>query len=198
MFCHGPSHSQESHRGQRVSGSVESVQFLDQIESFEWLQEIEAYADTRLQSVMDEVKEKLHALEDEEQRVCAVRIVSDEITRSGQAARKWKPAISRPRDYFLRPPEITTIAGLDGRLKWLQGTLRLMLRKIWKANPVETRKTELRNLVDELLRGLLHLPSFIPSGAEEEWQIIAINDVCQCQHVLGDWLLLESSNFEEC
>jgi hypothetical protein len=170
MFCHELGHIQPKHRGQRGRHAIQRRQFLEDLKNYPvWFQELVHSVYDVPHTVMADLKKKLYEVQDLEQRKSEVRILAAEITRIGQAAQKKRPACPRIQDSCFQPPETMTVADLDGRLKWLQGTFHLMIRKIYESDPLETKQAELQDTVDKLLRDVRSLVDLAPSACEAQF-----------------------------
>lgn len=185
MFCHETGHSQPKHRGQRGRHAVQRRQFLEAVQNVQDVRNHPVWYTLLVHSVYDVphrvmtvLKKKLHEIQDLEERKCEVRRLSAEITRIGQAAQKRRPACPRTQVSYVQPPETTTVADLDGRLKWLQGTFHLMILKTCEPDLAETRQKELQDLVEELLSDVRSLVDRPPStclaySSSEKLQVFA-------------------------
>lgn len=156
MFCHGPNHERPKHRGQRGRHAVQRRQFLEQLESFpEWFTGLVQEVYSVQQKVLTEMKILLHSIEDSTLRARLVQEIAIEVTRIGVEAQEKRPDSQRARNSRFEPPVTMTVSDLDGRFKWLQGTIHLMVRKLWEVNPDDSREPELRRNVGEILNMVL-------------------------------------------
>eukprot|EP00927_Polykrikos_kofoidii_P061800 TRINITY_DN56627_c0_g1_i1.p1 TRINITY_DN56627_c0_g1~~TRINITY_DN56627_c0_g1_i1.p1 ORF type:complete len:370 (-),score=60.23 TRINITY_DN56627_c0_g1_i1:120-1229(-) len=131
-FCHGP-HERPKHRGQRGRHALQRRQYLESradmpIEVCDLVDRIYKIP----HDGVDEAKLRLAKLVPEE-REAKVIMLLDTIRSIGERAQDARPDNARLRGARITSDGSTTVAELDGRCKWLVGTLHLMVRKMWEA-----------------------------------------------------------------
>lgn len=137
-FCHCQ-HERPKHRGQRGRHALQRRQYLearaDQPQFFVDLVD-QIYA--RPHQAIDEVKRRLPGLPIAE-REQKVGMVLKKIRDIGIMAQNERPDKMRLRGAQIECSEETTcsVAELDGRCKWLVGTLHLMVRKMLESRELE-------------------------------------------------------------
>jgi len=164
-FCHCE-HERPKHRGQRGRHALQRRQYL---EAGIW--------DPNFKEMVDQVYKVPHdALEklkldmqrmSPEERKARVVLVLDKIREIGLEAQR-----SRPDAHRLQGARVTTEEStspnleLDGRVKWLVGTLHLMIKKMWDA---ETPPDEIKQKVEDILVRCSQLPEVDREVHDEDY-----------------------------
>eukprot|EP00931_Biecheleriopsis_adriatica_P007535 TRINITY_DN108808_c0_g1_i1.p1 TRINITY_DN108808_c0_g1~~TRINITY_DN108808_c0_g1_i1.p1 ORF type:complete len:348 (-),score=55.63 TRINITY_DN108808_c0_g1_i1:248-1291(-) len=159
-FCHGKEHERPKHRGQRGRHALQRRQFLEARDSMNPdLRDIvdEVYAVPP--SVMEATKQLLVGL-DTLDREDQVQLLVEDIARIGDMAQQERPDSQRVHGARMEVQEYTAASDLDGRFKWLTGTLHLMVRKMWddESKSEEQRVHEIKQKVSDILQQCQRLP----------------------------------------
>jgi len=157
-FCHEP-HERPKHRGQRGRHALQRRQYLESKDDHP--KEFRDLVDRIYQiphEAVDKVKGLLNQLPDSE-REDKVGLVLERIREIGEAAQSSRPDSNRLRGARIATPEgISTLAEIDGRCKWLVGTLHLMVRKMWDMKqPIDKMQLTL----DDILADCSRLPDVL-------------------------------------
>lgn len=149
-FCHCPEHVRPKHRGQRGRHALQRRQYLDHREELSQVLRLSMDQIYRVpHAVCEDLKKRLNR-EPPKERDRLMGVILEGIREVGERAQ-----LSRPDSTRLRGPRIQTaesmgsVVELDGRCKWLVGTLHLMLRKMADA---EASEEEVREKVNNILR----------------------------------------------
>lgn len=146
-FCHGP-HERPKHRGQRGRHALQRRQYLES--KADQPKEYCALIDQIYKvphDAVEDVKTKLSRMVPQEKEA-RVLMVLDTIRTIGEQAQDARPDNSRLRGARINSDGCVSAAELDGRCKWLVGTLHLMVRKMWDAK-------EDFEKINEVVQGLL-------------------------------------------
>eukprot|EP00416_Gambierdiscus_australes_P018002 CAMPEP_0171069938 /NCGR_PEP_ID=MMETSP0766_2-20121228/9446_1 /TAXON_ID=439317 /ORGANISM="Gambierdiscus australes, Strain CAWD 149" /LENGTH=369 /DNA_ID=CAMNT_0011526361 /DNA_START=85 /DNA_END=1194 /DNA_ORIENTATION=+ len=177
-FCH-LQHERPKHRGQRGRHALQRRQFLETRD--ELPKELCNIVDLVYQvphTALDEVKRRLQTLPPQEREEKVLTVI-EEIRDIGEEAQKARPDNARLRGARIAALEgASAMTELDGRLKWLVGSIHLMVRKMSDAKePIHKIKTT----VDEILKRCNSLPEVMnrprqpeqPSGSDQtSWRVL--------------------------
>lgn len=156
-FCHCQ-HERPKHRGQRGRHALQRRQFLEA--RHELSGELRRLVDrvyAEPHAALDEVKRRLQGLPTmaRDEKVC---LVIEEIREIGEEAQRSRPDNARLRGARITTIEASSMTELDGRLKWLVGTLHLMVRKM--ADSKESMEN-IQSTVDMILNRCGKLPEAV-------------------------------------
>ena len=148
-FCH-EEHGRPKHRGQRGRHALQRREYLENKHTEPlWFVALVDDLYKQPQEVVEEVKARLQNLRCPElQKVEKTMHVIEQIRDIGENAQHQRPDSMRLRGQRIAIPGNLTfsaaIAELDGRCKWLIGTLHLMIRKM--KEPLTATKDDLDSL----------------------------------------------------
>lgn len=170
-FCHCQ-HERPKHRGQRGRHALQRRQFLETRHELpeELCQLVDRIYDGELHNILDDVKRRLQGVPVVE-REEKVGEVIERIREIGEQAQRCRPDNARLRGARITTIEASTLTELDGRFKWLVGTLHLMIRKMHDAKDSKIQETveaimgQCRGL-PEVMEGGLHQPDERPRSDE--------------------------------
>ena len=143
-FCH-EEHTRPKHRGQRGRHALQRRQFLENRDSEPiWIVELVDGLYKEPHAVVEKIKAKINGLGvAESQKIEKAVQITEEIRDIGENAQYQRPDSMRLRGQRIAIAYGTTLTAalseMDGRCKWLIGTLHLMVRKMRDAATEETK-----------------------------------------------------------
>jgi hypothetical protein len=162
LYCHIPTHERPKHRGQRGRHVNQKKQFIEQQYTYpSWLREIINIIYNEIQDECKKLKIILYTIENIEERINKVKFIANKIKNIGHIAQSKRPENKQFNNNDFEIPIRMTVADLDNKYKWLQGTIHLMVRKIWEANPNESKKQEIELQVYDLINMVKILIKYI-------------------------------------
>eukprot|EP00928_Gymnodinium_smaydae_P054021 TRINITY_DN37874_c0_g1_i1.p1 TRINITY_DN37874_c0_g1~~TRINITY_DN37874_c0_g1_i1.p1 ORF type:complete len:359 (-),score=99.65 TRINITY_DN37874_c0_g1_i1:273-1349(-) len=163
-FCH-ESHERPKHRGQRGRHALQRRMYL---EGKDKLSKEETEIIDRIYSIphqyIEEAKREIIALYPTgSERDEKVFLVLEEIRRIGEEAQQLRPDGNRLRGVVgahMSTQVCAGIAELDGRCKWLVGTLHLMVRKMQESQDIVTVQEHVNRAFEDCKK----LPDLVRHG----------------------------------
>ena len=143
-FCH-EAHARPKHRGQRGRHALQRRQFLENRDNEPaWLVELLDDLYKEPHAAVERIKTKINNLGTaESQKIEKAVQITEEIRDIGENAQYQRPDSMRLRGQRITIAQGTTLtaalAEMDGRCKWLIGTLHLMVRKMREAATEEMK-----------------------------------------------------------
>lgn len=157
-FCHYP-HERPKHRGQRGRHAQQRRQYLEIRDSLP--EEVQNLTDKVYEvphEAFEEVKRRLQTVP-REYRHHKVLDVLDKVRHIGEQAQECRPDKHRVRGARIVTPEgAGPVSELEGRCKWLIGTLHLMVRKMYDA---QKEIGVIKDKVNEVLEQCRQLPDLV-------------------------------------
>lgn len=157
-FCHYP-HDRPKHRGQRGRHAQQRRQYLETRDSLS--EEMKNLTDRVYEvphEAFEEVKKRLQTVP-RECRHQKVLDVLEQVRHIGEQAQECRPDKHRVRGARIVTPEgAGPVSELEGRCKWLIGTLHLMVRKMHDA---QKEHSVIEEKVNEVLEQCRQLPDLV-------------------------------------
>lgn len=159
-FCH-ELHERPKHRGQRGRHALQRRQYLESrgeqpAEFTELVDQIYKVPHT----VLEEIKRLLASIPHRHREEKVLNIL-ERIKEIGENAQNARPDNSRLRGARVATCDTASaMSELDGRFKWLVGTLHLLIRKMWDAKEPQER---VRKVIVDILDECQQLPKMVDS-----------------------------------
>ena len=150
-YCHSSNHSKSIHRGQRARHAIQKKQFNEQCHMYPiWYQELVQNIYSVTEQIYSQFKVHLYTIQDINKRSQLIIYISKSITDIGHIFQEKRECHRSNNSRFI-PPQIMKVSDLDGRIKWLKGTIHLVIRKMWESTPEELKEQKIKYHIDEFI-----------------------------------------------
>jgi hypothetical protein len=180
-FCHSPTHDKQKHRGQKGRFALLKRRFIEQYDMYpEWYQDLVKNIYNIPNKIIHDLKVYLYSIEDINIREELVKKISIMITNIGCIAQDKRPDSGRDRNNHYILPNKMVVSDLDGRLKWLQGTIHQTINTMKDIKTDDLNEGEIIFHINKIMKMIENLPNLITNKTDKddlEWIYKILNEL---------------------